>query len=208
VWTLRQELIGGLSETIVHHAHRGERSRRVARCPQCDWYLTARPMVSRTVETMVGPVQVERPYFSYLSGCGGVYPFDQALSLAPGRKQRDVQQAAAQVAIEMPYEEAYTLFRDLTGVELGSEHLHTFVHQAAEALSVLDVAPSRQGAFAVRCWCWVLRVLMCLPVPTVCGSAKRDNVTVEPDVPHGMASDAMPRVSDFISLMTSALSMC
>jgi hypothetical protein len=61
-----------------------------------------------------------------------MYPFDRALALAPGRTQLDVQQAAAQVAIEMPYEEAQTLFSDLTGVALGSERLHTFVHQAAE----------------------------------------------------------------------------
>ena len=144
VWKLRQELTGGLSETIGAHSHGGERSRQYARCSQCDRRLTARSVVSRTVETMVGPVHMERPYFYGTSGCGGVYPFDQALDLAPGRKQLEVQQAAAQVAIEMPYEEAHTLFSDLTGVELGSERLHTFVHQAAEGLSVLEVAPSRE----------------------------------------------------------------
>ena len=144
VWKLRQELTGGLSEAIVEHAHRGELTRQSARCPQCHRQLPARPVVARTVETMVGPVQVERPYFYCPSGCGGVYPLDQVLDLAPGRKQLDVQQAAAQVAIEMPYEEAHTLFSDLTGVPLGSERLHTFVHQAAEELSVLEVAPSRQ----------------------------------------------------------------
>ena len=144
VWQLRQELTGGLSETIVAHAHGGERTRQYAPCPQCDRRLTARSVVSRTVETMVGPVQVERPYFYCTSGCGGVYPFDDVLNVAPGRTQLDVQQAAAQVAVEMPYEEAQTLFRDLTGVGLGSERLHTFVHQAAEGLGVLDVAPSRE----------------------------------------------------------------
>jgi hypothetical protein len=144
VWKLRQALTGSLSETIVAHAHGGERSRPYTRCPQCNRRLTARSVVSRTVETMVGPVHVERPYFSCTSGCGGVYPFDEALDLAPGRKQLDVQRAAAQVAIEMPYEEAHTLFSDLTGVGLGSERLHTFVHQAAEGLTVLDVAPSRE----------------------------------------------------------------
>ena len=92
VWHLRQELTGGVSETIVAHAHGGERTRQYARCPQCHRRLTARPVVSRTVETMVGPVQVERPYFYCTSGCGGVYPFDNALELAPGRKQLDVQQ--------------------------------------------------------------------------------------------------------------------
>lgn len=143
VWELRQALTGGLSETIIQHGHRDEQSRQYARCFHCHRRLTARPVVSRTVETMVGPVEVERPYFYCTSGCGGVYPFDQALDLAPGRKQLDVQQAAAQVAIEMPYEEAHTLFSDLTGVDLGSERLHRFVHQAAKDLSVLDVAPSR-----------------------------------------------------------------
>src|SRR5215216_5146073 len=143
VWTLRQELTGGLSETIVHQAHRGELTRRVTRCPQCHRRLTARPVVSRTVETMVGPVQVERPYFYCTSGCGGIYPLDDVLNLAPGRKQLDVHPAAAQVAVEMPYEEAQTLFSDLTGVGLGSERLHTFVHQAAEGLGVLVVAPTR-----------------------------------------------------------------
>ena len=135
---------GGLSETIVAHAHSGELTRQSARCPQCDRRLTARPVVARTVQTRVGPVQVERPYFYCTSGCGGIYPFDQALALAPGRTQLDVQQAAAQVAIEMPYEEAQTLFSDLTGVALGSERLHTFVHHA-EGLTVLDVAPSRDA---------------------------------------------------------------
>ena len=143
VWQLRQELTGGLSETIVAQAQSGELTRQYARCPQCDRRLAARPVVSRTVQTMVGPVHVERPSFYCPSGCGGMYPFDRALAFAPGRTQLDVQQAAAQVALEMPYEEAQTLCSDLTGVALGSERLHTFVHQAAAGLTVLDVAPSR-----------------------------------------------------------------
>ena len=144
VWQLRQELTGGLSETIVAHAHGGERTRQSARCPQCDRRLPARSVVARTVETMVGPVPVERPCFSCTSGCGGVYPFDDVLHLAPGCTQLDVQQAAAQVGVEMPYAEAPRLFSDRTGVGLGSERLHTFVHQVAERRGGLDVAPSRE----------------------------------------------------------------
>jgi hypothetical protein len=55
-----------------------------------------------------------------------------------------VQKAAAQVAIEVPYEEAQTLFGALTGVSIGSERLHTLTNQVAQGLTVLDVAPSRQ----------------------------------------------------------------
>src|SRR5215211_5589690 len=106
VWKLRQDLTGGLSETIVEQAHVGAQTRQYAYCPQCGRRLRARALV-------------------------------------PGCKQLDVQKAAAQLAIELPYEEAQTLFSDLPGVQLGSERLHTFTHQAAEGLTVLDVAPSR-----------------------------------------------------------------
>ena len=79
VWQLRQVLTGSLSEPIVEQAHATERTRRYASCPGCGRCLTARPVGSRTVDTMVGPVHVERPYFYCPSGCGGVYPFDEAL---------------------------------------------------------------------------------------------------------------------------------
>src|SRR4029453_17477489 len=83
VWNLRQELTGGLSETIVAPAHRGASPRQQTRCPQCDRCLQARAPVSRTVGTMVGAVQIERPYF-YCRPCRcGVYPLDAALGLAP-----------------------------------------------------------------------------------------------------------------------------
>ena len=143
VWTLRQALTGGLTETMVTHAYRGEHTRKQVNCAQCDRLLPARGPVRRTVETMVGPVELERPYF-YCTGCRlGVYPLADALGLAAGRKQLDVQQAAAKLVIEVPYEEAQTLFSDLTGVGLGSERMHTLTNHMAEGLTVLDVAPSR-----------------------------------------------------------------
>src|SRR5438552_14132235 len=47
------------------------------------------------------------------------------------------------MAIEIPYDEAQTLFGDLTGVGMGSERMPTLINQVAEGLTVLDVAPSR-----------------------------------------------------------------
>ena len=143
VWNLRQDLTGGLSETIIAHAHHGEQTRKQAPCPRCHRWLRTRTPVARTVETMVGSVQLERPYF-YCTACRcGVSPLDEALGLAPGRKQLDVQKAAAKMVIEIPYDEAQTLFGDLTGVGMGSERMHTLTNHVAEGLTVLDVAPSR-----------------------------------------------------------------
>src|ERR687897_121969 len=45
VWNLRQDLTGGLSETIVQHAHVGELTRQCGHCPRCDRRLPARSLV-------------------------------------------------------------------------------------------------------------------------------------------------------------------
>jgi len=143
VWNLRQALTGGLTEAIVEHAHRGEHTRQQSRCPQCDRLLKARAPVQRTVETLVGLVHLERPYF-YCSACRvGLSPLDEVLGLSPGRTQLDVQKAAAKLVTEVPYDEAQRLFGDLTGVGVGSERMHTFTNHMAEGLTVLDVAPAR-----------------------------------------------------------------
>jgi len=63
VWNLRQQLTGGITEAIVAHVHRGEHDRTQVNCPRCDGVLRTQEFVCRTVETMVGPVQLERPYF-------------------------------------------------------------------------------------------------------------------------------------------------
>jgi hypothetical protein len=54
MWDLRQQLTSGLTETIVKHAHEGERQRTQASCPRCARALKAQAQVWRTVETMVG----------------------------------------------------------------------------------------------------------------------------------------------------------
>jgi len=97
VWDLRQQLTGGLTETIVKYAHEGERQRQQASCPRCARVLKAQDHVWRTVETLVGPVELERPYF-YCRACrAGLYPLDDALGVVAGCTPRDRHQAAVHV---------------------------------------------------------------------------------------------------------------
>jgi len=144
VWALRQQLTGGITETSVAHAHAGERQRQQASCPRCARVLKVQDHVGRTVETMVGPVALERPYFYCRSCREGLYPLDDSMCLVPWCKQLDMQPAAAQLVTEVPYDTAQALFGDLTGMHFGSERLHTLTNQVAENLTVVDVAPSRQ----------------------------------------------------------------
>lgn len=144
VWNVRQQLTGGITETIVAHGHRGEHDRPQVHCPRGERVLRAQACVCRTVETLVGPVQLERPYVSCRVCREGTSPLDEVLGLRVGRRQRDVQQAAVDLATAVPYETASTLFGRLTGVPVSRERMHTFTHQVAEGLSVVEVAPSRE----------------------------------------------------------------
>lgn len=144
VWALRQELTGSLTEAIVDVGHRFELMRQQIMCPSCQRFVTTSPLVPRTVESMVGSVRLERPYFYCRTCRKGRYPLDEVLGLSPGRYQLDVHKAAVQLAIETTYDEAQRLFHDLTGVSLGSERMHTVTNRAAEDLSVLDIVPSRE----------------------------------------------------------------
>jgi AcrR family transcriptional regulator len=143
IWALRQQLTGGVAQTIIEHTHQEEQRRKALQCATCAHLLRARPTVSRTVETLIGEIKVHRPYF-YCPHCHrGRYPLDEVLGLRAGRIQRDVQQAAAALATELPYDTAATLFGHLSGLAVSSERMHTLTNQAAEGLSVLDVAPTR-----------------------------------------------------------------
>jgi Uncharacterised protein family (UPF0236) len=144
VWTLRQQLTSGVAETIVPHTHQEAQHRPHMPCPTCARRLTARGPVHRCVETMVGTIELERPYF-YCLGCReGTYPLDEVLDVSAGRIQRDVQQAAVDLATEVPYETASTLLSRLSGMTVSSERMHTITHQVAAGLSVVEVAPSRE----------------------------------------------------------------
>lgn len=141
VWDVRHQFTGMVLQTLVEHRYRDETMRRRIDCAHCQRTLAARPRVRCTLETLVGTLTLERPYF-YCPTCRrGHYPLDAILALAPGRLQWDVQQAATALAVDLPYEAAHTHFTQLTGVHIGTERLHTLSHRAAEGLGVLDVVP-------------------------------------------------------------------
>jgi hypothetical protein len=114
-----------VAQTIIAHTHQEEPCRPSLQCATCAHLLRARPGVSRTVETLIGEVEVHRPYF-YCRHCHrGRYPLDERLALCTGRIQLDVQQAAADLATALPYDTASTVFGHLSGLTVSSERMHT-----------------------------------------------------------------------------------
>jgi hypothetical protein len=125
IWSLRQGLTASVAQTMIEQSHPEEQHRHSLPCPTCDRLLNARPPVCRTVRTLVGDIEIERPYF-YCRYCReGTYPLEAVLGLSSGQIQLDVQQAAADLATELPYETAATMLGRLSGITVSSERLHT-----------------------------------------------------------------------------------
>jgi hypothetical protein len=143
VWEQRPELTGRLTETLLEQRVATAQAQQQAPCPQCGRIVEARAVPNRTLEPLVGKVEVARPY-CYCVPCGhGCAPLEAALGLASGRKQVDLQPAAAKLTAAVPDETARELCAELTGVPLGTERLPTLTNAVAEGLSVLEVAPTR-----------------------------------------------------------------
>jgi hypothetical protein len=95
------------------------------------------------------PVEIERPYF-YCKHCRkGLTPFDEALEIAPEKKQYDLQRAAAELFTEVPYERASQIFERLTGIKMSDPCQHEVATQLGEVADVVRVLPSRQRVEAV-----------------------------------------------------------
>jgi len=148
VWELRQELTGSLTEAVLEQRWGAEQAQTRAPCPGCGQEVEARGVVRRTLQTLVGTMELARPYF-YCVPCGqGFAPLDRALGLAPGHKQFDVHQAVAKLTAEVPYETACELFAELTGLKVSESSAHMLTNEIARGVGVLEVAPTREEIVA------------------------------------------------------------
>lgn len=144
VFALRQELTQGATEGLVEQTHRATLEQHTAVCPPCGHTRSARGSAERTVETWVGAMRLQRPYFYCARGQRGSVPLDAVLGLTGRRKPSDVQTAAVQLTQEMPDETACELVEEWTGLSLSAHPAHEVTQESAEGLTVLAVAPSQE----------------------------------------------------------------
>lgn len=139
----REELMGTVGREWIEKEYASYLNQEQANCPMCGRRLKRQHVCQRTLETMIGQITIHRPYF-YCSVCRyGFYPLDEALDLSSRKKQYDVQEAATDLAKEVPYEKASGLFTKLSGVSMSDHVMHDVANAAGDDLSVLDVSPTR-----------------------------------------------------------------
>jgi hypothetical protein len=141
---IRQKITGSIVESLVEQNHQEKIIQKESICPECGRVVPSRSLVEKTVNTLMGEVHLQRPYF-YCTDCQrGFYPSDKALQILPGQKQADLQRAATLLTSELPYETASELFKELTGISLSDHTMHEVTNLVGEDLSVLEVCPTSE----------------------------------------------------------------
>jgi hypothetical protein len=144
---LRQEgrsVTGAILQEVIRSQGAREQARDSYVCQGCGRILRRQPTLrSRTIESLHGEIEIERPYF-YCKACQrGYQPFDETLESAPTGKQYDLQRAAAELFTQVPFERAGPLFERLTGMTMTDHCMQEVASQRGKAADNGQVWPSR-----------------------------------------------------------------
>ena len=83
IFQSKSQILGQVALAMIRCRHADLLEQELATCPLCQRLLTSRGQHKRKVETLIGDIPLERPYF-YCVSCGhGYYPLDEALGLLP-----------------------------------------------------------------------------------------------------------------------------
>jgi len=144
IFAKKSIILGKLTECIIKDKYSKELSKTNNKCSSCGKNLNRSGKgVKRTVETMVGRIEICRPYF-YCRQCKrGHYPMDKTLRLAEGSKQYDIQKVETWLSSELPYKTACKAYKMCTGMKNSDNHMHKTTNKVAECISLLDICPTQ-----------------------------------------------------------------
>jgi hypothetical protein len=102
----RCQLFGALLQGAIDEHFAPLLDQPQAQCPKCGKACRQHRKSTKTLVTLNGPVQLERPWY-YCKACQiGFSPLDQLLEVARQHHQFDVQQKVLKLAARMPFAEA------------------------------------------------------------------------------------------------------
>jgi len=140
----RQQLLGGVLQSLADALYAHLQDQRQAPCPCCGKPIRRKRRDPKRCNTLQGPVSLERGYF-YCTDCRvGFHPLDEAMELSRAFHQYDVEEKVLKLASEMPYERAAELVSDLTGVPVSNRHAHDRVEQVVQLADLETVIPDRR----------------------------------------------------------------
>jgi len=99
---------------------------------------------SRTLNTILGPVDYERKAFYNAESSSLSFPADDTLGIHAGQIQSDVLKRVIKLGIEVPFKEASELCESLMGVTVSEGSIHGGVVKAGQQAQYKDVVPTKE----------------------------------------------------------------
>ena len=144
IFSLREELLGSMTEILLSKKHQEIINQDTISCPGCGRILNSRGLRERTVETMIGKVRINRPFFYCVDCHETYYPLDEQLELSKHRKQWDIQKKETKLVTDLPYERACEHFQELTGLSFSDHAAYEIAKEIGKGLTVISVSPTRE----------------------------------------------------------------
>jgi hypothetical protein len=141
----RGQLLGGCLKAFAEALYGEFGDQRQSHCPHCDKILNRKRLDRKRIATLQGELELERPYF-YCADCHyGFHPLDQALELARGVHQYDIQEKLLRHSAEVPFELAAELVGDLIGVPLSNHFAHETTVDVSAIADIDTVLPTAEA---------------------------------------------------------------
>ena len=137
----RGPFLGGCLKAFSEELYAAWRDQQQINCPHGGQRLKRKRLDPKQIDTLQGPLVMERPYF-YCAACRqGFHPLDQALELAQGVHQYAIQEQLLRHSAEVPYALAAELVGDLVGLNLSNHFGHDTVVDVAAVARIETVLP-------------------------------------------------------------------
>jgi hypothetical protein len=145
IFSHKSELLGNLGLCLIKQNFTQDLEQEYYNCPCCTKRIRREPkLVKKVLETMIGQINLERPYFYCKSCKKGYYPLDEKMELAERGIQYDIQKLEAWLSSKLPYEEAQEAYVRCTGNQISTGHMFETTNGIADDIGIKDVCPSAE----------------------------------------------------------------
>lgn len=138
----RQKFMGRCLQRVIEQRYAEWFNQEFSACPKCGKRCKRRRMQPKTMLTMHGEFELQRPWF-YCAECfHGFCPLDEILETSRREHQFDIQQKAVKLSAKVPFLESGEIFEDLTGRSISDHFIHGLFEEVGGEAVVEDVIPS------------------------------------------------------------------
>jgi hypothetical protein len=140
----RQRFLGVCLQRVIEQRYAAWFGQEFSDCPRCGKRCKKRRLQAKTLSTMHGEFELQRPWF-YCADCLlGFCPLDGVLQTSRREHQFDLQQKAVKLSARVPFSEAGEIFKDLTGRSISDHFIHGLFEEVGSEAVLGEVIPSAE----------------------------------------------------------------